>query len=193
MPTLQNPKWELACQTMASGGISQAEAYLAVSTTKKKDKVTAQKFFSRPEIAARVHEIIAERHQMERQIAQRAAAEAEVDRAFVMRGLRNTALLAQRGHPMYDREGKRMRDADGNLRYGKPDLMSANRAYELMGREIGMFITRHEVGNPGDFARLTEDELNGQISETLQMFGVPEKLVKKLIADMDGTYREEEA
>lgn len=191
MPALQNPKWELACQTFAVGGVSQAEAYMAIGA-KKKDSGSATRFFKRPEIAARVQEIIAERHATERQVAQRAAAEAEVDRAFVMRGLRNNALLAQRGHPMYDKAGNRLRDAEGNYRYSKPDLMSANRAYELLGREIGMFIQRHEVGGPGDFARLSEEELNAQLVQTLQAFGVPDNLATKLIKDMDGTYRAEE-
>ncbi len=192
MPSLQNPKWEIACQTFAAGGVSQAEAYMAVSMAKKKDKATAGKFFARPEIAARVQEIIAERHATEREVARKAAVEAEVDRAFVMRGLRNNGLLAQRGHPLYDKAGNRLRDAEGNYRYGKPDLMAANRAYELLGREIGMFINRHEVGGPGDFARLTEEELNAQLVETLQAFGVPDNLATKLIKDMDGTYRAEE-
>lgn len=191
MAPLLNPKWEVACQTMATGGVSQAEAYMATGA-KKKNKGTAARFFNRPEIAARVQEIIADRHATERLVAQRAAAEAEVDRAFVMRGLRNNALLAQRGHPLYDRQGNRLRDAEGNYRYGKPDLMAATRSYELLGREIGMFIARHEVGGPGDFARLTEDELNGQIVETLRAFGVPDQLAQKLIQDLDGTYRAEE-
>lgn len=191
MAPLLNPRWELACQTMATGSVSQAEAYMATGA-KKKNKGTAARFFGRPEIQGRVQEIIAERHATERQVAQRAAAEAEIDRAFIMRGLRNNALLAQRGHPMYDRAGQRLKDAEGNYRYGKPDLMAANRSYELLGREIGMFINRHEVGGPGDFARLTEEELNAQLVQTLQAFGVPDNLATKLIQDMDGTYRAQE-
>lgn len=189
MPALLNPKWELACHALTTG-LSQAEAYKAGGF--KKDTATAGRFFKRPEIAARVAEIIAEKRQIEQQAAQRAAAEVEVDRAWIMRNLRHNALSAMRGSPLYDRGGNRLRDAEGNLRYTKPDHMSANRSLELMGREIGMFINRHEVGGAGDFARLTEEELNGQIVQTLQAFGVPDKLAKKLIADMDGTYREEE-
>jgi phage terminase small subunit len=35
----------------------------------------------------------------------------------------------------------------------------ANRALELLGREIGMFIERHEMGTAGDFARMSDEEL----------------------------------
>lgn len=34
-----------------------------------------------------------------------------------------------------------------------------NRALELLGNELGMFINRKEVGKPGDFAGMTDDEL----------------------------------
>jgi len=193
MPALSNPRWEIACQAMASGKMSQAEAYVSAAGGKiKKDKATAARFFNRPEIKTRVEELIADRHATDRQIAQRAAAEAEIDRAWIMRNLRHNALSAMRGSPMYDRNGARLRDNEGNYRYTKPDHMSANRALELMGREIGMFINRHEVGGPGDFARLTEEELNAQIVETLAAFGVPDQLAQKLIQDLDGTYRAEE-
>ncbi len=35
----------------------------------------------------------------------------------------------------------------------------ANRALELLGKELSMFIDRKEIGEPGDFDRLTDDEL----------------------------------
>lgn len=40
-----------------------------------------------------------------------------------------------------------------------------NRALELLGNELGMFINRKEVGKPGDFASMTDDELDAQIAE----------------------------
>jgi len=195
VPPLENHRWEIACQTLASGKVSQAEAYVAASNGRiKKDKAVASRFFSRPEIKARVEEIVAERHALDRQVARKAAEEAEVDRAWIMRHLRHNALAAMRGEPLYGRDGKVQRDAEtGAVRYTKPNRDAANRSLELMGREIGMFISRHEVGGPGDFARLTEEELNAQLSQTLQAFGVPEQMVTKLIQDLDGTYRAEES
>lgn len=189
MPALHNHKWELVCQAYATG-ISQAEAYTAGGY--KKDTSSATRLFKNPEIQRRCAEIIAERQQLDRQTAQRAAAEAEIDRAWVMRNLRTNALLAMRGHPLYDRGGNRLKDNEGNYRFTKPDHMAANRSLELLGREINMFINKHEVGGPGDFARLTEEELDGALKTTLEAFGVPEKMAAKLIQDLNGTYRPEE-
>jgi hypothetical protein len=40
----------------------------------------------------------------------------------------------------------------------------ANWALELVGKELGMFIDRKEVGKPGDFAGMSDDELNDYIA-----------------------------
>jgi hypothetical protein len=39
----------------------------------------------------------------------------------------------------------------------------ANRALELLGKELGMFIDRKEVGSPGEFERMTDEELLGEV------------------------------
>lgn len=39
------------------------------------------------------------------------------------------------------------------------DLSPANKALELIGKELGMFVDRREVGQPGEFERLTDAEL----------------------------------
>ncbi len=39
----------------------------------------------------------------------------------------------------------------------------ANRALELLGKELGMFIVRKEVGSPGEFERMTDEELLGEV------------------------------
>jgi hypothetical protein len=44
---------------------------------------------------------------------------------------------------------------------------AANRALELLGKELGMFIDRKVVGKPGDFADMTDDELDAQIEELI--------------------------
>jgi hypothetical protein len=41
----------------------------------------------------------------------------------------------------------------------------ANRALELLGKEIGMFVERKEVGGPGAFSELNDEELQQAILE----------------------------
>ena len=41
------------------------------------------------------------------------------------------------------------------------------KATELIGKHIGMFVERQETGGPGEFANLTEEELEGRVEEKL--------------------------
>jgi hypothetical protein len=56
----------------------------------------------------------------------------------------------------YRRCGERNLKRQGNI---------ANRALEVFGKELGMFIDRKEVGRPGDFSGMSEDELDKRIRE----------------------------
>jgi hypothetical protein len=73
----------------------------------------------------------------------------------------NRAMQAQ---AVLDAEGK----PTGEFRYNGA---VANRALELLGIEIGMFIDRHEIGEPGEFARMTDDELQVYLVEKFKALG----------------------
>ena len=46
-----------------------------------------------------------------------------------------------------------------------PDGSAANRALELLGRELNLFTDKKEIGKPGDFDHLTNEELTEFIEE----------------------------
>jgi len=46
-----------------------------------------------------------------------------------------------------------------------PDASAANRALELLGREMNLFTLKKEVGKPGDFDHMTDEELIEFIEE----------------------------
>ena len=48
----------------------------------------------------------------------------------------------------------------------------ANRALELLGKELGMFIDRKEVGKPGEFESMNADQLRELISREAQELGL---------------------
>lgn len=56
----------------------------------------------------------------------------------------------------------------GEFRY---DGAVANRALELLGKELGMFIERQERGAPGDFSRLTDEQLDVQLRNAFRALG----------------------
>jgi hypothetical protein len=47
------------------------------------------------------------------------------------------------------------------------DASAANKALELLGKtvDIGMFVERQEIGNPGEFAAMTDEELVRRVDE----------------------------
>lgn len=177
MPALKNHKWEMCALAMA-GGSTQREAYRAGGL--KYDPASASRLFNRPELKNRIAEIIAERARTERQVAARAVEEAAIDRAWVIRHLRHNALGAMRGHPLYDRKGEILRDANGNPRYSKPDHQAAATSLRLIGLDIGMFINRTEVGAPGDFARMSDRELQVELRNLVQAMGAPPEMLELL-------------
>jgi hypothetical protein len=44
----------------------------------------------------------------------------------------------------------------------------ANKALELLGKEFGMFIDRKEVGRPNEFARMSDEELDAFLRESIE-------------------------
>lgn len=46
-----------------------------------------------------------------------------------------------------------------------PDRTVAVRSAELLGKELAMFVDRREVGGPGDFDRMSMDDLDAWLSE----------------------------
>jgi hypothetical protein len=42
----------------------------------------------------------------------------------------------------------------------------------LIGRAIGVFVDRKEVGEPGEFARLTDDELDREFVKEAELLGL---------------------
>lgn len=121
MPVLANVLHEKLAQGVARG-LTQKQAAIEAGYSEKGAEVTASKTLKRPEVKARVEEL-------------RAAADegikaaVAVDRQGVLEALRRN----------YD------------AAFAKKDITAANRAAELLGKELGMFIDRRmEVKSPLD-------------------------------------------
>jgi len=56
----------------------------------------------------------------------------------------------------------------------------ATRALELLGKELGIFVERRERGRPGDFAGLSDAELEAKLVQTLVDRGLPEEQARAL-------------
>lgn len=67
----------------------------------------------------------------------------------------------------------------------RPDASAANRALELLGRELNLFTVKQEVGKPGDFDHLSDEELKefievqGEVARELERQLLPAPAPKK--------------
>jgi hypothetical protein len=82
-----------------------------------------------------------------------------------------------RGQPVLDENGVQTGQYSG-----KPDSNGANTALKLVGMECyGMFIERVEIGGPGDFSRLTDQELAKRALDDATALGLPAEATEALL------------
>ena len=177
MPPLPRPKWEIAAIARASGETLEL-AYKAAKL--KYSPAAAHRFFKRPEIVARIAELQAQRLEDDAHARKVAAEESGVDLAWTQKRYKYIVDRALRGEPVRDRNGKPRLDPETGAVIYKPDLHAGVKALDSLTRMLGGFIDRTEIGQPGDFSRMGEDELDKAIVETARALGLPENGIKMI-------------
>lgn len=173
MPILLNPKWERFAE-LVEGGKTAKDAYIAAGFKDgPSSRVGACNLQKKPEIAARIDEMRNERHAARRDSLRIASEATGVTKAWVLEQLRKVAVAGLQGDDIY-RDG----EATGGKKY---DRSAANRALELIGKELGMFIERSEWGKPGDFAKEDEDELRAGLIASLIENGVRPEIARAMV------------
>jgi phage terminase small subunit len=152
---INNPRHERFAQELAKGR-SASEAYVAAGF--KANRAGASRLQHKTSVSQRVHELLAKSRHIEEAATQTAADALAIDRQWIMDRLKENVERALQAVQPLDAEGK----PSGEYKY---DGAVANRALELLGREIGMFIERREVGKPGSF-----EDLNAQERDKLLEF-----------------------
>lgn len=136
----------------------------------------AVKFFQRPEIAERVDEIIEHRYGAEHKAREIATKKAGLEESWIIERTKYVAEIAIRGTPILDEKGK----PTGGFS-GKPQLKAAVDALRLLSDFKGMRIHRLEIGQPGDFARMSDSELDNALLEQAAAIGLPVEAVQHLL------------
>lgn len=191
MPLLPNPKHEKIVQAFVKGK-GQLEAYVLVGF--KAHAPSASAFFKRAEVQERIKEVRALRSKLaeEREIesSAEAAKKLGITKTKILHALWLNAERCLRGAPILDKEGKQETDENGHLKYTAipSNPAAANQALKLIGMEtFSMFIEKVEVGGPGDFARLTDDELLARLEEDATALGLSPDAAEALML----TFRDE--
>ena len=105
---------------------------------------------------------------------ERAIEQTALTKAWVLEKLRMNAERALQELPVLDKDG----NPTGEYRY---EGAVANRALELLGKSLGIFIERSEQGKPGDFAHLNDEELDAELSQRLRAKGLTERQIRNFL------------
>jgi phage terminase small subunit len=96
-------------------------------------------------------------NELQTKMAERAIEKTAISKQWALDRLVENAERALQARRAMDDDG----EETGEFKY---QGNVANWALELVGKELGMFIDRKEVGKPGDFAGMSDDELNDYIA-----------------------------
>ena len=144
LPLLNNPSYERFAQLVATGQ-SPAQAYTAVGYQEKTAYTCGPRLLKRVEVRARVDEL--------RQTVARSAVDAvALTRQYVLSELMDNALKAKENQ----------------------QFSASNRALELLGKELGLFVDRSELGPiwDGDPTTLTDQQLQGIVAHMRRLVEV---------------------
>jgi len=152
MEKLDNPRWEEYAQHKAAG-MKQGKAWIASGFNAKTPAQAAK--YGR-QLESRHPEVTARADYLMDQAAMTAAKLAQVDREWVLSELKDTYEKAAAETEVTDRQG----NPTGKYTF---NASGANRALELVGKELGMFVERYSIES-------LDSQLDGMTPAELRAF-----------------------
>lgn len=162
MPILKNPKHERFAQELAKGKAADEAYQLAGFKPNRGNACTLKQNQS---ILERVDDLLKEREAIHAQATAQAVETAGLTKGWVIETLMENVRRAMQAQAAKDENGMVV----GDYKY---EGSVANRSLELLGKELGMFIDRKEIGSPGEFDSMNADELRDYIARTAQELGI---------------------
>jgi phage terminase small subunit len=156
-----NAKQERFAQEVANGQSATAAYELAGY---KPSSGNASLLARQQRISKRVGEILAQREKAHTDATEKAVERLALTKEWVLARLMENVERAMQRVAVVGPDGS----PTGEYRY---DGSVANKALELLGKTRGMFIERHEHGQPGDFDSMSADELRASIARDLAECG----------------------
>jgi hypothetical protein len=156
---LKNAKHEHFAQLVAKGE-KASRAYVTAGYSKAGAEQSANRLLKNADVCERIAQL---RAAIEQPSRERAIEKAAVDKAWVLHNLTQIVKMGMAVEPVRDEEGNEL----GELKAA--NLPAANKALELVGKELGMFIDRKEI-RTGELDGLGHDELK-QLRDAITAFG----------------------
>jgi len=169
-----NPRYERFAQNIASG-MGPAEAYLDSGfspQSKNTASVSASRMLKRDMVRARIDEILGERAATYEKGLLKAVEKVALTKEWVIRTLMENVERAMQHEAVTDGEGNPTGEYtyQGNV---------ANRALELLGKHLGMYVERKEVGGPGAFTDMDDAALADEVLTQARELGITLTPVKR--------------
>ncbi len=161
---LDNAKHEHFCQLVANGE-SATQAYVLAGYSEQGAAASASRLLKKAEICERLAFLRSLKEEQHAEATRAVIERHALTKEWVIAQLMENVAMAKQAEPVLDRQGNFTGEYQQNL-------PAANRALELLGSEIGMFIKKAEVGKPGEFAELSDAELERQRIELEKELGI---------------------
>lgn len=179
MPALPKDRDERLAQLIAKGQLSVAESFRQAGfngrdyTSKLKQPIIKERIEELRAIRAKAISTVFKK---EAETSQQVALRLGITPEKILQALWFNGQRCLRGQPVLDANGVQTGQYSG-----KPDASGANQAFKLLGMEcFNMFAEKIEVGGPGDFSRMTDDELFRKVSEDAQALGLDPSVLEQL-------------
>jgi len=148
--TLRNAKHEHFAQ-LVSNGESATRAYVLAGYSEGGAKQSAARLLTNADVCERIAYLRQQKEAKHEKAVSKAVESAAIDKAWVLSKLVKVTEMGMQAEPVYDEEG----NPAGEY---KQNLAAANKALELIGKEMGMFVDRKEV-RTGPLDTLPHDDL----------------------------------
>jgi hypothetical protein len=154
---LDNAKHEQFAQ-FVSNGDSATNAYVLAGYAERGAEFNSSRLIKNDKVLSRIRYLREIKAQVHHEAIVKAVASSGLTKEWIIEQLMDNVAMAKAAEPVLDNEG----NPTGEY---KVNIPAANKALELLGKEVGMFIDRKEVGQPGDFDKVEDDELDRSIDE----------------------------
>jgi hypothetical protein len=179
MPQLKNVKQEILAQGLFAGK-TQLQAYQEAGY-KGTNTAASTKAANHPDVQARVAELMRERHEAQRMANERALEQESITKSYLVSRLKFLADSSIRGtKEVFDDKG-----AHVGWKRTAGDGTVAHNCLRTLAQMGGYLIEKVEIGQPGDHARLTDDELRNELISVGESIGLDPKLIEHAIAGED--------
>ncbi|MEY9752621.1 hypothetical protein [Bradyrhizobium yuanmingense] len=122
---------------------------------------------------ARVEELVSERAAEEARVREIGIQRAGLSEEWIIMRLKHVIDLSIRGVPVYNSLG------EPNGRF-KPNLNAAITGLKTAAMITGLLIPKLEVGAPGAFAKMTDEELNNAFIEQCRALGISSGVAREI-------------